>query len=172
MRRLTTLLTLGVCAFSVRAAAEPGARKPSALAKTMAPSRAKTAAPSPPEEETGTYTRLLLAADADHDARVSASELERFVLGAVQRQVTVRFQRLDRNGDGKVAVREVPSMAPERFRRFDANGDGSFTATELARVLLEQATVRCHAVLARLDHDGDGALSTADVERPLRVSKR
>jgi hypothetical protein len=149
---------------SVRAAAEPGSRKPPALAKT--------AAPSPPEEELGTYTRLLLAADADRDARVSASELENFVVGAVQRQVGVRFRRLDRNGDGKVAPKEVPTMAPERFRRFDANGDGSFTAPELAKVLLEQASARCGSVLARLDHDGDGTLSAADVERPLRVSKR
>jgi Ca2+-binding EF-hand superfamily protein len=164
MRRLTTLLTLGVCGISVRVAAEPVTGKPAALAKT--------AAPSPVEEEVGTYTRLLLSADADHDAHVSASELESFVLRAVQRQVTARFRRLDRNGDGKVTLQEVPTMAPERFRRFDANGDGSFTAPELATVLLEQATARCHAVLARLDHDGDGTLSTADVGRPLRVSKR
>jgi hypothetical protein len=164
MRRTTALLTLGICAVSARATATPGGGKPPVLAKT--------AAPSPVPEELGTYTRLLLAADTDHDAHVSASELENFVVGAVQRQVTVRFQRLDRNRDGKVLLAEVPTMAPERFRRFDANGDGSFTARELARVLVEQATTRCQAVLARLDHDGDGTLSTADVERSLRVSKR
>jgi Ca2+-binding EF-hand superfamily protein len=164
MRRATTVLTLGFCAFSGRAAAEPGAGKPPALAKT--------ASPSPQEQETATYTRLLLAADVDQDAHVSASEFENFVRGAVQRQLKLRFQRLDRNGDGKVEEREVPTMAAERFRRFDANGNGSFTAPELAKVLLEQATARCRAALARLDHDGDGTLSAADVEQPLRVSKR
>jgi Ca2+-binding EF-hand superfamily protein len=148
----------------MRAAAEPSTSKPAALAKT--------AAPSPLDEEVGTFTRLLLAADADHDARVSATELESFVVREVRRQATFRFRRLDRNGDGKVALAEVPTMAPARFRRFDANSDGSFTAAELAKVLLEQATARCPTVLARLDHDGDGTLSTADVERSLRVSKR
>lgn len=163
MRRATTLLTLGICAVSVRAAADPSASKPAALVKT--------AAPSPLDEELGTYTRLLLAADSNRDAHVSASELESFVVREVRRQATFRFRRLDRNGDGKVALTEVPTMAPARFRRFDANGDGSFTYAELSRVLLEQATARCQAVLARLDHDGDGTLSAADVERPLRVSK-
>jgi Ca2+-binding EF-hand superfamily protein len=164
MRRVTTLLTLGICAVSARAAADPSTGKPAALAKT--------AAPSPPDEEVATYTRLLLAADGDRDAHVSASELESFVVREVRRQATFRFRRLDRNGDGKVALTEVPTMAKARFRRFDANQDGSFTAAELAKVLLAQATARCQTVLARLDHDGDGTLSAADVERPLRVSKR
>jgi hypothetical protein len=164
MRRATAVLTLGVCTISLRAAAEPRTGKPAALAKTTARASAK--------EEAATYNRLLLAADADRDAHVSGSELERFVSREVMRQVKSRFRRLDRNGDGKVALREVPTMAPERFRRFDANGDGTFTTAELADVLLEQATARCQVALARLDHDGDGTLSIADVERPLRVAKR
>jgi Ca2+-binding EF-hand superfamily protein len=164
MRRATALLTFGVCAISVRAGAQPSGGKPAVLAKT--------AAPAPSEADAATYTRLLGAADTDQDARVSASELESFVLGEVRRQVAFRFQRLDRNRDGKVTSREVPTMEPARFRRFDADSDGSFTTSELTRVLLEQAIARSQAVLARLDHDGDGMLSTADVERPLRVSKR
>jgi Ca2+-binding EF-hand superfamily protein len=65
-------------------------------------------------------------------------------------------------------------MLAERFRRFDADGNGSFTVAELGRVMHQQAAERCRAVFARLDLDGDGALTAVDREsaRPTRVSKR
>jgi Ca2+-binding EF-hand superfamily protein len=164
MKRLAVMLTAGVCLVSARAGAEPKPRKPVALAKA--------ALPPLPDEENRTYAELLRAADANGDSRVSAGELERFVLRGVQEQVTLRFRRLDRNADGKVALREVPTMAPDRFRRFDVNGDGGFTAAELSKILLEQAAARCRTALARLDHDGDGTLSAADCATPVRVAKR
>jgi Ca2+-binding EF-hand superfamily protein len=164
------MFTFGTCAIPVHASAKP-------RATSAAPSHAKSSptAASPPSEASDTlYTRLVATADADNDGEVSNVELESLVHRYVERQVQQRFQRLDRNRDGRVTHAEVPSMLAERFMRFDADGDGSFTVAELGLVLHQQATERCRVVFARLDMDGDGALTASDREsaRPTRVSKR
>jgi hypothetical protein len=163
MKRMAVALTFGMCAVSARAPAEPKAAPPSSHAKER----------PAPKSERRAYVELVTAADTDEDAEVSPAELEALVARGVERQVASRFGRLDRNGDGRVVPREVPSMLPERFRRFDRNGDGSFTLAELASSLLAQAKARCRAAFARLDHDRDGELSVADAESvPTRVAKR
>jgi Ca2+-binding EF-hand superfamily protein len=171
MRRfLVTVFTFGTCAIPLHASA-----KPRATSGTASHAKSSPTAASPPSESTDAlYSRLVAAADADHDAEVSDVELEALVFEYVERQVEQRFQRLDRNRDGRVTHGEVPSMLAERFRRFDADGNGSFTVAELGRVMHQQAAERCRAVFARLDLDGDGALTAADREsaRPTRVSKR
>jgi Ca2+-binding EF-hand superfamily protein len=171
MRRfLITMFTFGSCAIPVHASAKPRATSATASHAKSSP----TAASPPSESSEALYARLVAAADADHDAEVSDIELESLVHRYVRRQVEQRFERLDRNGDGRVTHGEVPSMLAERFHRFDADDDGSFTVAELGQVMLQQAVERCRALFARLDLDGDGALTASDREsaRPTRVSKR
>jgi Ca2+-binding EF-hand superfamily protein len=171
MRRLiVTVFTFGTCAIPLHASA-----KPRATGATTSHAKSSPTTASPPSESTDAlYSRLVAAADADHDAEVSDVELESLVYLYVERQVEQRFQRLDRNRDGRVTHGEVPSMPAERFRRFDADGNGSFTLAELGRVMHQQAVKCCRAVFARLDLDGDGALTALDraSARPTRLSKR
>lgn len=166
MRLIATMFTFGLCSLSARGHAEP-------RASSTPPNHAKTA-PSIKDSSDRIYEELVAAADVDGDGNVSASELRSLVMKYVQKQVAKRFERLDRNDDGRVTHSEVPNMVAARFERFDANDDGSFTVTELSAAMTEQATERCRAVFARLDVDENEALSVADATaaRPTRVSKR
>jgi Ca2+-binding EF-hand superfamily protein len=165
MKRITLFLTLGVCAVSPRALAQPRAAKPASLAKVAPPELTK--------KEQQAYAKIVALADADGNSHVSGAELEALVSREVRKQAGFRFQRLDRNHDGRVVAAEVPSMLKARFQRFDQNADGSFTLTELTRVVEAQALERCRAAFIRLDHDGDGTLSFADADaaQPARLSE-
>lgn len=167
MKRIALALTFGVCAVSSRGMAQPRA--------TKAANQAKAAPPlALAKSEQQTYTKIVAFADADGNAHVSQTELEAVVSREVKKQAGARFQRLDRNGDGRVVEAEVPTMLAARFQRFDQNSDGSFTVGELVSVVEAQALERCRATFAKLDQDGDGALSFADVGagQPVVVSKR
>jgi len=109
------------------------------------------------------YQDLVRVADRDGDSRVSRTELEHFVERHVVARATERFQRLDRNRDGRVVRAEVPSMAADRFARFDANRDGVFTERELALTVSSQATRSCERLIGQIDIDRDGAFSVADL---------
>jgi Ca2+-binding EF-hand superfamily protein len=163
MRLIATAFTFGLCSISARGHAE-------SRVATPPPSHAKSATDSSDR----IYEELVAAADADGNGSVSHAELASLVLRHVEKQAAERFQRLDRNADGRVTESEVPTMVPERFARFDSNRDGGFTLIELAKTLREQALQRCRAVFARLDVDKDEALSAADAgaARPTRVAKR
>jgi len=88
-------------------------------------------------------------------------------------QVRKRLPKMDRNSDGRVTASEVPSMSRTRFARFDRDGDGAFTASELTQVMRAQALARCDEILASLDVDNDGALTSNDVAlEPTRVARR
>jgi hypothetical protein len=167
MRLIATAFTFGLCSISARGHAEP-------RASSTPPSHAKAAPSGKSSSSDRIYEELVAAADANGDGNVSNAELAALVIRHVHKQVAERFQRLDRNGDGRVTRSEVPTMLAARFERFDANGDGAFTVTELTATMREQAVERCRAVFARLDVDEDDALSVADATtaRPTRVSKR
>jgi Ca2+-binding EF-hand superfamily protein len=94
------------------------------------------------------------------------------VLASVEREVTSRFQRLDRNRDGAITRAEVPTMDPARFARFDLNGDARLVSSELGSVVRHQALSRCRDVFARMDLDQDGVISLDDREstESLRAS--
>jgi hypothetical protein len=167
MKRIAVALTLSACTIAARGLAQPRA--------TKSTSYAKTARPLPvAEQEQKTYAKLVALADADGNAHVSEAEFETVVTREVQKQASARFQRLDRNGDGRVVRAEVPSMLVARFLRFDQNADGAFTAAELTSVVQSLALQRSRAAFARLDQDGDGMLSFADAPaaQPAAVSKR
>jgi Ca2+-binding EF-hand superfamily protein len=154
------LFALSLLSSAAGAAAEPR--------KGSADGRSKGAAERAPagnaERDEAAYRVFLQVADADKDERVSATELEQAVQVRVLARVEVRFKRLDRDGNGKVTHAEVPRMDSARFARFDSNADGSFTRAELAGAMTVQTPQHCQRLLGRLDFDGDGALSVADLD--------
>jgi Ca2+-binding EF-hand superfamily protein len=162
MKIIATLLAFGFLGICGKSSAEP---------KKM-PARKHSVTDS--SSSLPSYDKLVAAADANGDGRVSAAELETFVVGYVKKQVAARFHRLDRNADGRVARAEVPNMVAARFERFDANGDGSFTAAELSEVMVGDASERCRMVFEKLDSDQSGEVDLADATaaRPVRVAKK
>jgi hypothetical protein len=75
------------------------------------------------------------------------------------------FQRLDRDGDGKVLVAELPPRLREHLASADANGDGVLAAEELHAA----REARRAEWLRRADTDGDGTVS--DEEWSAAASK-
>ena len=156
---------------------------------------------------------MILAADADGNARVTVEEL---TAGAQQ-----MFGRMNGAGGGRPAgggmgagmggggaemfspPRTADSVAPwaERlFTRLDANQDGSITGNELAvlanpmvasmggsrlramiaqsdanrdsRITLEEMTAGAQRMFNRMDTNGDGRLSDAELPRPAAPAAR
>lgn len=65
------------------------------------------------------------------------------------------FERLDKDGDGKVAVAELPEPMKEHLAQADANGDGVLTREEL-----KAAHEKHHEEMKkRADTNGDGQIS-------------
>jgi hypothetical protein len=158
-RVVGTLFALSLLGSAGGASAEP--RKGSADGRSKGAERAPLRGA---ERDEAAYRTFLQVADVDKDERVSATELEHAVQVRVLARVELRFKRLDRDGDGKVTHAEVPRMDAARFARFDSNADGSFTRAELAGAMTVQTTRHCQRLLGRLDFDGDGALSVADLD--------
>jgi len=178
------LVTLGLLVCSKahaepsRSAATEGAQaKTAALRDDLSSGQAPKAA-TPLQgiaADAPTGLTLFNAADGDHDGSVSYRELSAVVRTSITRRIQVRFRQLDRNHDGRITRREVNKMTAARFARFDVNHDGMFTSTELARAMTEPVTVRLHDVYARLDTDGNGALSMAELaprpkQQPVMVA--
>ena len=167
MRKVVlTLVGLSVAVSAGRAHADP-------------PRRIASTAPLPDlrrlaEEPSAGYSVIVGVADSDGDERVTGTELQKFVLLHVRKQVESRFRRLDRNRDGQITPAEVPTMDRQRFVRFDLNRDDRLTSSELESVVRRQALSRCHEVFARLDLDRDGVISATESESPegVRVSQK
>jgi len=89
------------------------------------------------------------------------------------------FDRLDRNGDGKLQVDELPAQFAERMQRADLNRDGVIEKAELERVRKMAMgggntgntgpTNTAGGLVGRtLDIDGDGELSVAEIAAASR----
>ncbi len=107
--------------------------------------------------------RMLQRLDLNRDGAITPEEA-----GAVQ---TVRFLRLDSDGDGVITEAEMLAAAQARiarriakkFARMDRNGDG--------RVERAEFDDRGAARFARLDTDGDGRVSREEI-RARRHERR
>lgn len=75
------------------------------------------------------------------------------------------FDALDTNGDGAITREEIDMRASARFDEQDKNGDGLIDATELEAAAVERARTRAARMMARMDTDGDGALSKEELSK-------
>ncbi|RZL83339.1 MAG: hypothetical protein EOP66_03950 [Sphingomonas sp.] len=73
--------------------------------------------------------RKVMAADANHDGRVSRAEFVAAMTNG-KGDPAKRFKHLDRDGDGFVDRPEIDTAASQRFRRLDSNSDGRLTRAE------------------------------------------
>jgi len=69
------------------------------------------------------------------------------------------IKRFDKNGDGKLAVSELPEKARERLGKADANKDGFISADELKASAEQHKKAR----FAKRDKNGDGFLTRDEV---------
>ena len=77
------------------------------------------------------------------------------------------FEEIDTNSDGVISQAEIAALSAARFATLDTNGDGMVTAEELIAAGVDRAAERAAdmaaKMLERLDADGDGALSLAEM---------
>ncbi|KAK9095989.1 hypothetical protein Sjap_021486 [Stephania japonica] len=120
------------------------------------------------------------AFDADNNGLITASELGGIMasLGQAVSEQDVRamMQKGDTNRDGFLSMREflemttkdlglggIASLLRPAFEAFDVNGDQGVSGEELFEVLgkMEQGVSLedCKAIIASMDHDGDGLVS-------------
>ncbi|WP_437475879.1 hypothetical protein WME75_24790 [Sorangium sp. So ce1014] len=76
------------------------------------------------------------------------------------------IKRLDKNGDGKLAVAELPEKAQKRLGKADTNKDGALSAEELKAHAEQRTKARAakqQARFVRSDKNGDGFLTRDEV---------
>ncbi|TWT78704.1 EF hand [Planctomycetes bacterium CA13] len=105
---------------------------------------------------------VIAVLDADQNGTISAKEIE---------NAAVALKTLDKNGDGKIDIREMisPSRSGkadekgmiDRLMQRDKNGDGFLTYDEMPGLLTR--------IVKRDDANGDGKLSREEVVRSVRA---
>ena len=78
-------------------------------------------------------------------------------LGAKERLDRL-FQRFDKDGDGKIALKDLPDRLRERLTRADSNNDGQVTRDEITKAWQTAAA----EMKKRIDTNGDGVISDAE----------
>ncbi|WP_437274431.1 hypothetical protein WME90_24600 [Sorangium sp. So ce375] len=76
------------------------------------------------------------------------------------------IKRLDKNGDGKLTVAELPEKAQKRLGKADTNKDGTLSAEELkahAEQRMKDRAAKHKARFAKRDKNGDGFLTKDEV---------
>ena len=77
------------------------------------------------------------------------------------------FEQADGDKDGRLTRAELDAFAAANLQRFDANGDGRLGLEEFQGLWTEfTRPVRVRA-FQFVDHDGDGGLTTAELQEPL-----
>jgi len=86
---------------------------------------------SPEERDNERGARLLERLDRDGDGAVTEAELIAAADERVARRVGKMFARMDRNGDGRLERAQLDAAGDARFERMDADGDGRIAAGEV-----------------------------------------
>jgi Ca2+-binding EF-hand superfamily protein len=68
------------------------------------------------------------------------------------------FQRFDKDGDGKIALKDLPDRLRERLTRADSNNDGQVTRDEITKAWQTAAA----EMKKKIDTNGDGVISDAE----------
>ncbi len=76
-----------------------------------------------------------------------------------------RFQELDADGNGQVTQAEIQSHQARLLNDHDADRDGGLSLEEYESVWLAQSRNRMVRRFQRLDADGNGTVTTAEMER-------
>ncbi len=76
-----------------------------------------------------------------------------------------RFERADTDASGDLTFEEFSAAFQERIGGADANNDGIMTVEEIAEEIQRRRAERmARRIIERFDSDGDGQLTTAEVE--------
>jgi len=102
------------------------------------------------------------------------------------------LERFDRSGDGRVSQEDVDAVRAERHAAFDADGDGALSLDEYqalwldamrprmvrafqqhdadgdAAVTVDEFAARFAGMVARMDQDGDGVVTEAEMRQRMR----
>ncbi|NIA70024.1 hypothetical protein HBA54_15575 [Pelagibius litoralis] len=73
----------------------------------------------------------------------------------------------DSDGDGAVSQAEIDQVRDERFAAFDGDGSETLSLAEFEGLWLDFMRERMVDGFQRLDADGDGQVTMAEVNRPL-----
>lgn len=77
----------------------------------------------------------------------------------------MRFERADADSSGDVTFEEFAAAMKNRIGNADANKDGKMTVGEIASEIERMRAERmARRIVQRFDTDGDGALTTAEIE--------
>lgn len=104
----------------------------------------------------------LSKADVNHDGVLAAGELAQHYAASVR----ATFQKLDRNGDGKLELSELPVALRTTLAAADRDGDGAISSGEFLAHHNASVLARLH----RADANGDGALEPDEVG-PVRWAR-
>ena len=79
------------------------------------------------------------------------------------------FEDLDINNDGKVSKEEIRERREIAVQSMDLNGDEKLSAEELMQQHTKRAQLSVNRMIKKLDSNGDGSLSFAELENGQRV---
>ena len=155
-RAKTTALTAGLLAFGLGAAAAATAVRAQDAPVVRAPMAQGGAG--------GGMPGLLEAYDADGDGAVTQAEVDAARAG--------RLAAFDADGDGVLSLAEYQALwldayaeqLVDAFQRHDDNSD--------ARITVDEFGDDFRNLVARMDADGDGRVTAADLQRPARAEQQ
>ena len=87
----------------------------------------------------------------------------------------ISFEQLDADGNGEISKEEFDARYSAWIKAVDANGDGMLQKEELEAHVMEQVQAmvekKSEAMFNRLDSDGDGAVSDAELQEKMGKSR-
>lgn len=118
-------------------------------------------------------TALTAAADGDRNGghRGKGHHDGRGMMGD-----SISFEQLDADGNGEISKEEFDARYSAWIKAADTNGDGMLQKEELEAHMMEQARAmiqkKSESMFNRLDSDGDGAVSDAELQEKMGSSRK